>query len=180
MHINLFTIWFFYFIQSITTECTIGNYCNDLIPCSSNGNCFPDLFQYYRNTSQNKTALCRCKIGYVTRTTDTIQCCYKQKKQFIAFLLELCINLGMGHFYYGNIALGVIKLLVFLFLFIIIACSYCFLFYSEMIIDPNKEMLSTWIINGCLIIYVIATLIDLFLLGLNFYVDENGVPLQPW
>lgn len=180
MSIILFSLCVFCAIHFTKSQCTIGNYCNDNVPCSTNGSCFPDIFQYFNSIAQNKTASCNCKMGYTSRPMDIAQCCYKKKKQLVAFLLELCLSIGIGHFYYGNIVLGVIKLLLVLLLIIIICCSYCFLLYSEMVVDKTKESISMWIINGCIILFAVGYFIDLLLLGINFYTDNNGVPLKPW
>ena len=45
---------------------------------------------------------CACKSGYITKDASSIPCCYKQKSQLTAFLLEFIFSFGFGHFYIGN------------------------------------------------------------------------------
>ena len=39
-------------------------------------------------------------------------CQYKQYKQLVAFLWELLLNLGIGHFYIKDIIIGVLKMII--------------------------------------------------------------------
>lgn len=113
--------------QSQLSSCEIGNYCDKdmTIACSIYGNCRFNIYDFYNATSTKKSS-CVCNRGYATyygasteeegsngKTSGIFKyCCYKQKDQFKAFLLEFLIGFGAGHFYLGKIKHAVVKLLI--------------------------------------------------------------------
>ena len=58
---------------------------------------------------------CSCKEGYITYAKDDnfTFCTYQQKKQLYAFLLELLVGFGAGHFYRQDYTMASLKLVAF-------------------------------------------------------------------
>ena len=69
---------------------------------------------------ENDLTHCVCVTGYVSgfkynkNLDNSLYCDYKQKKQLTAFLLELFVGFGAGHFYRGNYLMARLKLVAFL------------------------------------------------------------------
>jgi len=165
---------------------------NNTIKCSSHGKCFYDLFKYILNDTKNFSLTgCICDEGYTDLNSDsTTKCCYKQKKQSNAFLLEL-LSFGIGHLYIGN------KVFFYLKLFIECICIVLNIIISFRIKIINSKLydydgceeyyevnkrgiilnIVMFIFNSFMILF---HLIDLILFGLNFYKDKNGVKLKSW
>ena len=121
-------------------NCQIGNYCaSEKFGCSVNGNCNFKIFQYFRenSTEEDRLPYCECNLGYTSyditglKMDNSILCCYQQKGQMTAFLLELFIGFGVGHFYIGNFYFAILKLLIQVFL--------CFLFWCVLYFACNRE-----------------------------------------
>ena len=118
---------------------------------------------------------CVCKEGYLNipqfQSKPNSLCTYIQKKSYVAFMLELMMPLGFGHFYTGHYILGTSK---FIFL-VIIPIIFLILFNQK----PNwfsKCIESSLILVWC----VVATII--FLIDVAFYAsgihrDGNEIPL---
>ena len=125
------------------------------------------------------TYFCECYSGYYTYPEDNdIQCNYKKKSQLKAFLLELFLCYGAGHFYVHNYRYAIPKLIVFAFF-------YC-LFIALRIITKAKEenKLANLIIcisAGVTLIGMLAwQIVDLINFGYNKYKDGNKVSLLNW
>jgi hypothetical protein len=123
---------------------------------------------------------CECKEGYSTVEDSLFHCCYIQKSFKTAFLLELILSFGLGHFYRGATYLGLIKFLIY-FLFV---SSFTLLFIKYFRIKKKRlakpidfNLLTT--LNGLLAIctYISWQMIDLILFFSDVYQDENGVAL---
>ena len=120
----IFLFLFEYIKSGVLEDCEIGNYCSSGA-CSIYGNC---RFEKFIRMNENSTnSICMCNRGYSSYDIDelnlnerSIYCCYKKKSQFTAFLLEICLGFGMGHFYIGDIKYGLIKFFLELF--------FCFMF----------------------------------------------------
>ena len=183
-------------------------YSGTTISCSEHGICFYDLFKYVSEDSKNKKFIdCICDEGYITQyEDDEVKCCYKQKLQKYALLLEL-LPLGFGHYYSGRLINFGIKITFqsILILSIIIFGFCCqnmtikrkyrgyeilsngtqnkndFLFDN-----PNKFQISTnqLITNGIFLIsfatMIVWQSLDIFLFGLNVYTDDNSIELKRW
>ena len=192
----LIFIFLNFYIKLIYSEeispCLSEQECNGTIQCSSHGKCFYDLFQYILNESENQNLInCICDEGFTDLNSESkIKCCYKQKKQSYAFLLEL-ISFGIGHLYIGNKIFFIIKFIIEIICIIlnIIICfeiniinskKYDFFDYEDYHIVNKKGIilnLIMFIYNICMFIFHI---IDLILFGLNLYKDKNGVKLKSW
>lgn len=117
---------------------------------------------------------CTCNNGKANFPilTNNRLCAYKQRKQIIAFLLELGLTCGIGHFYIGAWWNGMIKLLV----IVLIPIFFCSLMIcSDIFIKGYKLMIILFSLTGGL--YWIG---DSILFAINYYRDGNGVPLEHW
>ena len=144
MKSKIFNILFLILIKSIKSgfieNCQIGNYCpSEEYGCSIYGNCNFDIFKFFKvdSTEEDRLPHCECNLGYSSyditglKTDHNIKCCYEQKGQLTAFLLEMFLGFGIGHFYLGNFYFAIIKLLVQIFL--------CFLFWCVTYFACNRE-----------------------------------------
>jgi hypothetical protein len=154
-------------ISSIYTQ--FGVPCGNFTCTKDQGICM------YR--TENTT--CDCFPDFSTYPIDNEnKCNYMRKKQYVAFLLELCLTYGAGHLYTENYQLAVPKL----FFWIV---SYCLFIVLRMIIKSNEDStaaslivaLTSYLFCACMICWQIA---DLALFGMNIYTDGNGEKLIPW
>lgn len=207
----LFLFLFSLSYQNVIEPCLTAQICRNInsgsssnvkeVKCSEHGKCFYDLDAYIRtnNLSDPDFINCICDNGYSNlKGSDEIKCCYKQKEQYNAFVLELIPGFGAGHFYSGNYLLGWIKFgIIFALLVCTIVCM-CLLRgvtrkketeskyinnnnnVNEVIGMSTKEMILNGIIIMCLFFYLAWQVIDAILYGLNFYNDENSVKLNTW
>ena len=128
---------------------------------------------------------CSCKDGYITYPKNNSKYCnLEQKKQSIAFTLELCVGFGAGHFYRNDITMGVLKLVGFI-LGLVFICS--FPITAKCISDCDCD----WLAIFLSIIYYLYLcglafwyIWDLVYFGKNKYLDysyENQtIPLKHW
>jgi TM2 domain-containing membrane protein YozV len=139
---NIYILSIIYSLVSsdVVKDCQVGNYCgSEKNACSIYGNCNFKIFDYFKenSTEEDKQPHCECNMGYSSydiekmSTENNILCCYEQKGQLAAFLLEMFIGFGVGHFYIGNIIFGAIKLCVQVFL--------CTLFWCVTYFACNRE-----------------------------------------
>lgn len=175
---------------------------NEMVQCSFNGKCFFDPLLYYNSKKTQPYQTCICDEGWVTLPNskkDDVMCCYKQKSQFMAFLLEFLFGFGFGHFYIGNYFMGSLKCCTYIFIccvsYLIIFCfcikndrhssfKYERTNANETVVKFYSSPLSYKIFNAilisCILVYVIWQMTDIFMFGLNFFNDGNDVPLFPW
>lgn len=142
--------------MNANTLCTLDSECGDYGRCHNNK--------------------CKCDSGYYTQNSNN-PCGYKQKKQLTAFLLQFFIGyLGAGHFYVGEIGLGVGEILLCIVPAIFICCIFCaasgekpciVIFLGIVMILAEIGTLAWWIYNTVQF-------------GENKFNDSNGVPLQEW
>ena len=165
LFINIFN-----FVYSDSTEnievCEDGTKCN-----ADHGKCtkFDDDSNGY---------FCNCKDGYATSPKEEVQCNYKQKSQLKAFLLELFLCFGSGHFYIHKYKYAIPKLVVFVFL-------YCLFIVLRIITKAKEEnRLANLIIcisAGVSLAGMLTwQIIDLVNFGKNNYDDGNDMPLRKW
>jgi hypothetical protein len=124
-----------------------------------------------KNICSDKST-CECSHGLANIDPDaSVFCGYEQKKQLYTFFLEVCFLGGLGHLYAGRIAHGVIKLILIIILpFVLFYSAY----WSKW--NPIVMIASTTICCGITIWH----LVDVILIGMNKYMDGNGVPLLRW
>jgi len=97
--------------QSIPATCLPSSVCNSTIYCSEHGHCYYDLMEYNSNRTNENLEKCICDTGYATQNNTGIHCCYEQKSQIMAFLMEFVVGFGLGHFYIGNYVYFYVNLL---------------------------------------------------------------------
>jgi hypothetical protein len=161
--------------------------------CSSNGRCYysfkNQIWNYKLNSSlvySDVTKIlydeqCVCNKGWESLSSHPIKCCYKQKNQLDAFMLEFFVGFGCGHFYINRNKTAITKLI----------CCVCFCFYCYFMAicvgsnDQDKEaslvqkiMYIVMVVN--LVAYVVWWFMDVILFGFNMYLDGNSVQLNPW
>ena len=138
----------------------------------------------YAVCSDDKT--CRCLPGYANfiaegQTSPGYYCNYEQKKQLVAFLLEMFVSMGVGHFYSGRVLMGVIKLLVLLgpLMFGILMCCSSIVKSSS---DTSSCAGLFFMVGSCACVCaaLVWQLVDLIMFGINNYKDGNNVPLAHW
>ena len=167
MKIIFLIILFFVLFQLIISE-----ECPDDIKCN-NGYCEP------YNEDGSIKYICKCNKGYITYPYDNEEKCnYKKKSQLKAFLLELILCYGAGHFYVHNYKRAISKLIVFAFF-------YC-LFIALRIITKAKEENKKANLIICisagvsLIGMIVWQIIDLVGFGKNQIEVRNNIELNNW
>ena len=131
--------------------------------------------------SDEEKEKCSCYKAYIYNNDTDKQCDYKQKKQLTAFLLELFVGFGAGHFYRGKYLVASLKLVAFIF-GIYIICLF----------PLTAKCVSDCCDSDCLVIlvsiffYLCACglafwfIFDLVNFGKNNYKDKNGYKLYSW
>ena len=178
----------------------LGNpYDDDSEQETSDRNCNDTEYPEQAIKCQNETMICRdisylhhcsCIEGYITvpYPSDTYKYCnFKQKKQLIAFLLELCIGFGIGHFYRYDFIMASFKFLCF---GLGIAFICLFPKMAKYIADQHCDILA--ILMSIFYYFYICGLAfwyiwDLVYFGNNYYKDYTykseigkGIDLEPW
>lgn len=193
--------------------CEISNYCNgDKTACSMNGNCHVDIFSYYSKKAQpsEKEPKCFCHKGYKSFTKEEVKddivvstgksfvyCCYKQKKMFIAFLLEVIIGFGAGHFYVGDNIVGTVKMVIQLIICALSIISLICFCRKEVEVEEeiknlnndeeeqiknneNKFNIYHVIIIGGFGLHILINVVDSLFIACGVIKDGNGVELEWW
>ena len=116
--ILIFQILYNVIKSDMIQKCEVMNYCGQ-IPCSSNGYCDFNFTGYEINSLYDlliNNISCKCYSGYSSYDIEyldlrerTVYCCYEKKSHLTAFYLEFFLGLGIGHFYVGNMRIGLIK-----------------------------------------------------------------------
>ena len=132
----------------------------------------------------DSNSICNCNLGfidYIDTSGKYNRCSYEQKSQMRAFLYELFINFGAGHFYLNRTKIGYLKLSSFLFgLFLI-----CLFPLTIKFLNDKFEGDFCVILFSCVYYYYAVGLAfwyiyDLVSFGMNTYLDGNGMPLRSW
>lgn len=196
--------------SNLIKNCVVGNTCDGQL-CSVHGNCVLNLFKFYNDTSSflnlqslSKRSVCQCHKGYLTyyansyklfgnsgdvTTNDDynsslILCCYKQKNQMIAFILELLFGFGFGHIYLENYYFAFGKMIINIVL-IVVGGFTLFIFCSNEEDEKRKEKNfiyhpSILVIMGILIVLISLQFIDLCIIGTGYHTDGNGQTVDLW
>lgn len=126
---------------------------------------------------------CLCPYSWATFPHDVaVYCCYKQRRQLMAFIVELTCSLGIGHLYIGRYGLGGCKMFAMLsVLFMIgywLVVKYAYK-DSEAYRGPNDSRMKFWIwVFG--ILYFVWQTVDIVLYALNLHSDRHDVELASW
>lgn len=131
--------------------------------------------------SSNDRKNCQCDKKFANIAGNSTLCVYERKRQLTAFLLELFVGFGAGHFYRANYLEASLKLVAFLFGIYIIClfpltakcvadCCDC---------DCLVVLISLFwfLISAGLAFWFIF---DLVWFGKNKYLDKNGFCLMEW
>jgi len=131
---------------------------------------------------------CSCKEGYITFSKKNEKYCnLEQKKQSIAFVLELCVGFGAGHFYRCAYTMGALKLIAFVFGIVFI---FTFPITAKCVSDCDCEFIAI-ILSIIYYLYLCGLAVwyiwDLVYFGKNEYADftyqnkfEGEIKLKPW
>jgi hypothetical protein len=176
------------FTKSSTLKSTVSK--KDTNYYSSN----PDKYlskQYIKCNADNcpapnfcgkKTSACYCEKGlanYPFTGINDVYCQYEQHKQLTSFLLELFLNLGIGHFVIGQNLMGTFKLIIMLVPFILLILSKVGLIkfgFKEGYVGITFAIVAIAFGVGAFAWW----LTDAIMFGLNKYRDRNEVPLKKW
>jgi len=136
-------------------------------------NCPPDI------GTCSGTSKCNCENKYANAPKLSKKTCsYKRKSQKTAFLLEFFIPFGAGHFYVGKWWLGLIKMICTLFAMITI---YSFLICCLSCVQNQKSYAAYMFFYYFVpILASVWWLVDIILFGIDYFLDNNGVPLYTW
>ena len=115
---------------------------------------------------------CSCKEGYITFSKKNEKYCnLEQKKQSIAFVLELCVGFGAGHFYRCAYTMGALKLIAFVFGIVFI---FTFPITAKCVSDCDCEFIAI-ILSIIYYLYLCGLAVwyiwDLVYFGKNEYTD---------
>ena len=161
-------------------NCNITEYPEQAIRCDDERmNCIDKVRRHH----------CSCIEGYITfPDSENFKFCnLNQKKQLIAFLLELCVGFGAGHFYRNEFTMASLKLVGFA-LGLLFICT--FPITAKCIADCGCEALAI-ILSIFYYLYLCGLavwyIVDLVYFGNNYYEDYSYVsqygktfPLKPW
>ena len=162
----------------VTTDknCNMTEYPEQAVKCDLN---------HMECKDNNYLHHCSCKEGYITYPiNNTYYCNLEQKKQSIAFVLELCVGFGAGHFYRHHNLMGALKLVAFVF-GIVFICS--FPITAKCISDCDCECIAV-LLSIIYYLYLCALAVwyiwDLVYFGKNKYLDYTykgkTIPLKHW
>jgi len=125
---------------------------------------------------------CECKSHLTTFPIDNIEKCnYIRKSKLTAFLLEAFITWGAGHFYLHNFDYAIPKVLFWAILYI-----FVILFKAISVDDEEKNksnpirimllVFGSVFLCGMILWYIV----DLILIGSDYFKDGNLVDLLAW
>ena len=161
-------------------NCNMTEYPEQAIKCN---------FEYMECLDNVRLHHCSCKEGYITLADkeNFTFCNFKQKDQLVAFLLELCVGFGAGHFYRNEFVMASLKLVGFA-LGLAFICT--FPITAKAIADCNCEALAV-ILSIFYYLYLCGLAVwyifDLVYFGNNYYEDYSyygqlgkTIPLKHW
>jgi hypothetical protein len=153
---------------------------HEFIPCGKSKCIVSQGYCKEKNSGKNnneKECVCFEEFG-TTENPNYYECNYQKKSQLKAFLLELILSNGAGHFYLENYFWATAKLLV----WVITYYSFIVLKITCKSAEDNKKI--SFLIAALAFFFCIGMLswqiIDLVFFGLNKYTDGNGVQLRGW
>ena len=127
------------------------------VDCGNNTKCDIENMECEDKTLNRN---CTCKEGYFpnfNNETDAKYCEIKQKKQLTAFLLELFVGFGAGHFYRHEYLMASLKLVAF-FIGIYLICLF----------PLAAKCVTDCCDNDCVVI-IVSIFFYLYALGLAFW-----------
>ena len=190
-------------VQILTEESNINDYLEDVYddddddPVTTDKNCnkteYPEQatrcdLDHMICTDMKYLHHCSCMDGYITYPKNNpTYCNLEQKKQSIAFTLELCVGFGAGHFYRSAYTMGALKLVAFV-CGLVFICT--FPITAKCVSDCDCEGIAILLsiiyylyLCGLAVWYII----DLVYFGKNSYEDYSyegqlgqTIKLKPW
>lgn len=144
------------------------NDCNQLVCKPPGGSC-------------SKEGKCQCLQGYITvqSQNDHTLCNYAQKKQVIAFMLEMFGLIGFGFIYIGYYFRGLMKIFVF-FMIIVYGTQFIIVFLREKSDTQAAYFFKLALSCCCICLPIFWHFLDLVNFAFNSFNDTNGIPLESW
>ena len=134
------------------------------------------------NFCSEKQKACYCAKGlanYPFSGVNGVYCQYEQHSQLTSFLLELLLNLGIGHFIIGQNLMGSFKLIIMVVPIVLFVMSCLGLIKMGF-----KEGTCGTVVQIVAIAFGVGAfawwLTDAIMFGKNKYRDRNEVPLKKW
>jgi hypothetical protein len=134
---------------------------------------------------------CECREWYFDvpflLDSQNLFCRYRQKSQAVSLVLEILSLSGIGHIYSGRSVIGLIKLSFTIIIMIVIHFMRTHIpsetGEEERDRNGNRETTNTnkilkYLPNILLFLFFSAQIVDLFLIGRNFYSDGYGIPMK--
>ena len=147
--------------------------------CTDNSSC-----NYHGRCTDDKKN-CTCDYGFLTNQEiidfNNTFCNYEQKKQLNAFLFELFLGFGAGHFYTLRYTHAALKLSAFIFgIFIMCLFPLTAKCLSEKLESDCLVLTASCFYYLCSIGLAYWFIYDLVQFGMNSYLDGYGLELLSW
>ena len=124
---------------------------------------------------------CKCKPEYANVNDCNVKCEYQRKKQLTAFLLELFVGFGAGHFYRASYLIASLKLVAFLFgIYIICLFPVTAKCISECCDCDCLVVIVSLLFFACSVGLAFWFVFDLVRFGKNKLRDKYEFSLKPW
>ena len=124
---------------------------------------------------------CTCLPAYASINGCTVKCEYERKKQLTAFLLELFVGFGAGHFYRASYLIASLKLVAFLFgIYIICLFPVTAKCISECCDCDCLVVVVSLLFFACSVGLAFWFVFDLVRFGKNQLPDRYNITLIPW
>jgi uncharacterized membrane protein (Fun14 family) len=124
---------------------------------------------------------CKCKPEYASIKGCNVKCEYERKKQLTAFLLELFVGFGAGHFYRGSYLIASLKLVAFIFgIYIICLFPLTAKCISECCDCDCLVVLVSLLFFACSVGLAFWFVFDLVRFGKNLLTDKYDIKLKQW
>ena len=134
---------------------------------------------------KNENQECTCKAEYATDPNGSRYCEVERKKQLTAFLLELFVGFGAGHFYRHDYLMASLKLVAFVFGIYVICL---FPLTAKCVTDCCDSDCLVVLVSIIFYLYALGLAFwyiwDLVYFGKNYYPDKSHkdftIDLQHW
>ena len=124
---------------------------------------------------------CTCLPAYASINGCNVKCEYERKKQLTAFLLELFVGFGAGHFYRASYLIASLKLVAFLFgIYIICLFPVTAKCISECCDCDCLVVVVSLLFFACSVGLAFWFVFDLVRFGKNQLNDKYNITLIPW
>ena len=173
-------------LRMLEEEETVCNYTKDIgenktrFDCSE-GNDICTHLDRINCTDDTTHTNCTCKPEYASINECQVKCEYERKKQLTAFLLELFVGFGAGHFYRASYLIASLKLVAFIFgIYIICLFPLTAKCISECCDCDCLVVLVSLLFFACSVGLAFWFVFDLVRFGKNQLTDKYGIKLKQW